>query len=79
MELDEQLDREAPLEGTIYLDELPARIEAAWDAVPDGYIEDLYNSQYGRCQVVIDAAGGPTKYSKGLIDSISHRTALGVY
>jgi len=34
----------------------------AWNAVPDSYIETLYNSWRARCQAVIDANGGPTKY-----------------
>ena len=48
--------------ATIDLDELRAIIEAAWNAVPDSYIEDLYNSWYRRYQAVIDAVGGLTKY-----------------
>jgi hypothetical protein len=31
----------------------------AWNAVPDSYIETLYNSWRARCQAVIDANGGP--------------------
>ena len=65
--------------ANIQLDELQAIIEAAWDTVPESYIEDLYNSWYRRYQAVIDAAGGPIKYQKGSIDSILHDTALGVY
>jgi hypothetical protein len=34
----------------------------AWNAVPDSYIESLYNSWRARCQAVIDANGGPTRY-----------------
>jgi transposase len=34
----------------------------AWNAVPDSYIERLYNSWWERCQAVIDANGGPTQY-----------------
>jgi hypothetical protein len=37
-------------------------IQQAWDAVPDDYIRTLYDSWYRRCQAVIDANGGPTKY-----------------
>jgi DDE superfamily endonuclease len=48
--------------SNIDLDELRRIIYAAWDAVPDSYIEDLYNSWWRRCQAVIDAEGGPTKY-----------------
>jgi transposase len=34
----------------------------AWNAVPDSYIGRLYNSWQERCQAVIDANGGPTRY-----------------
>ena len=48
--------------SNIDLDELRRIIYTAWDAVPDSYIEGLYNSWWRRCQAVIDAEGGPTKY-----------------
>jgi hypothetical protein len=44
------------------LQELRRIILEAWDAVPDDYIQSLYNSWWDRCQAVIDANGGPTKY-----------------
>lgn len=34
----------------------------AWEAVPESYIQSLYDSWWRRCQAVIDANGGPTKY-----------------
>jgi hypothetical protein len=34
----------------------------AWEAVPDSYIETLFGSWWRRCQAVIDAQGGPTRY-----------------
>jgi DDE superfamily endonuclease len=37
-------------------------IRDAWDAVPDEYIQGLFDSWWRRCQAVIDARGGPTKY-----------------
>lgn len=37
-------------------------IQEAWDAVPNNYIDSLYKSWWRRCQAVIDARGGPTKY-----------------
>jgi hypothetical protein len=42
--------------------ELRAIIWEAWNAVPDDYIQSLYNSWWKRCQAIIDANGGPTKY-----------------
>jgi hypothetical protein len=46
----------------IPLRQLRTIIEAAWNAVPDSYIEHLLDSWYRRCQAVIDARGGPTRY-----------------
>jgi hypothetical protein len=33
----------------------------AWEAVPNEYIEPLFNSWWRQCQAVIGAKGGPTK------------------
>jgi hypothetical protein len=46
----------------IYLDQLRRIIQDAWDAVPDEYIQGLYDSWWRRRQAIIDAKGGPTKY-----------------
>ena|SRR5215469_18919240 len=46
----------------IPIPELRRIIWEAWEAVPDEFIETLYNSWWRRCQAVIDARGGPTKY-----------------
>ena len=46
----------------IPLEELRAIVWEAWNAVPESYIEGLYDSWYERCQAVIDAQGGPTRY-----------------
>ena len=46
----------------IPLSKLRRIIQEAWEAVPNEYIETLYKSQWRRCQAVIDANGGPTKY-----------------
>jgi hypothetical protein len=54
--------------GAIYhaskfiLAQLRQIILEAWDAVPDSFIENLYNSWWERCQAVINANGGPTRY-----------------
>ena len=42
--------------------ELCAIIWEAWNTIPDDYIQSLYNSQWKRCQAIIDANGRPTKY-----------------
>ena len=46
----------------IHLDQLRAIIQAAWDAVPEDYIQTLFNSWKRRCNDVWLAKGGPTKY-----------------
>lgn len=46
----------------IPLPELRRIIWQAWEAVPEEFIEKLYDSWWRRCQAVIDARGGPTKY-----------------
>lgn len=47
---------------SISLDTLRNIITEAWNAVPDSYINTLYESWWRRCQAVIDARGGPTRY-----------------
>ena len=46
----------------IPLPQLKVVIWEAWNAVPDSFIEKLFDSWWRRCQAVIDAQGGPTKY-----------------
>ena len=46
----------------IPLPQLKTVIWEAWEAVPDSYIQSLYDSWWRRCQAVIVANGGPTKY-----------------
>ena len=44
------------------LGQLKQIILEAWNAVPDSFIESLYNSWWDRCRAVIEANGGPTRY-----------------
>lgn len=46
----------------IPLEQLKRIIWEAWNACPEEYICTLYDSWWRRCQAVIDANGGPTKY-----------------
>ena len=46
----------------ISLDKLRQIIWAAWEAVPDSYIEELTESWWHRYKIVIEANEGPTKY-----------------
>jgi hypothetical protein len=43
-------------------DQLRAAVKEAWDAVPVEFLRELINSMPARCQAVIDAEGGYTKY-----------------
>ena len=44
------------------LEQLRRIIREAWDAVPNEYIDTLYESWWNRCRAVIKARGGLTKY-----------------
>ena len=46
----------------IPLEDLQTIIWDAWNAVPEDYIQSLYDSWWDRCKAVIEAKGGPTKY-----------------
>ena len=46
----------------IPLDQLRRIVLEAWNAVLESYIQTLYDSWWDRCQAVIAANGGPTKY-----------------
>jgi hypothetical protein len=41
---------------------IPISVWEAWNAVPDSYIQTLLDSWWERCQAVVNARGGPTKY-----------------
>jgi transposase len=43
-------------------DELREAIIAAWDAVPDAYLNQLLEEMPAKCQAVIDANGLHTRY-----------------
>ena len=47
---------------SISFDRLRDIIWEAWNTVPDSYIETLFESWWDRCQAVVDALGGPTRY-----------------
>ena len=43
-------------------DSLREVVRASWDAVPEDFLSGLMNSMQARCQAVIEAEGGHTKY-----------------
>jgi len=46
----------------VSLDRLRDIVWEAWNAVPNEYITTLFESWWRRCQAVITARGGPTRY-----------------
>ena len=46
----------------VLLEQLRGIIIEAWNAVPDSYIESLFDSWWERCEAVILARGGLTRY-----------------
>jgi transposase len=51
-----------PEDKELSYDRLREVVRAAWDAVPEAVLKDLIESMPARCQAVIDACGGHTKY-----------------
>ncbi|KAI0997691.1 hypothetical protein K3495_g10497 [Podosphaera aphanis] len=43
-------------------DQIRAIVKEAWDSVSTQELTDLIKSMHDRCQAVIDADGGPSKY-----------------
>lgn len=43
-------------------DQLRIAVREAWDSIPASYLVELIESMPNRCQAVIDADGGHTKY-----------------
>ena len=59
-ELDRRLRRRQPQPQT--LPQLAAALQAEWTAIPQDVIRHLIASMGRRCQAVIDAHGGHTRY-----------------
>jgi len=43
-------------------DQLREMVRAAWDSISVEFLRGLIDGMHDRCQAVIDARGGPTKY-----------------
>lgn len=43
-------------------DQLRIVVREAWDSIPSSYLDELIESMPARCQAVIDAKGGHTRY-----------------
>lgn len=46
----------------VTLDDLRVALAHEWDSIPMYYVHNLIRSMHRRCQAVVDAQGGPTKY-----------------
>ena len=51
-----------PEDHQLSYDALREVVRAAWEAVPESFLSGLIESMQARCQAVIDAEGGHTKY-----------------
>lgn len=51
-----------PEDHQLSYDALHDVVRAAWEAVPESFLSDLIESMQARCQAVIEADGGHTKY-----------------
>lgn len=51
-----------PEDKELSYDQLRQSVRASWDAIPEGFFEDLIQSVQARCQAVIEAGGGHTPY-----------------
>src|SRR5699024_2536841 len=51
-----------PEDHQLSYDALREVVRTAWEAVPESFLSDLIESMQARCQAVIEADGGHTKY-----------------
>ncbi|CAK37236.1 uncharacterized protein An01g10550 [Aspergillus niger] len=56
------IERYFPQDEQLSYDQLREVVRAAWDALPEAFLDGLINSMPARCQAVINAEGGHTKY-----------------
>lgn len=56
------IEEQYPDDKGLSYDRLREVVRASWDAVPEDFLKELVESMPARCQAVIDAEGGHTKY-----------------
>ncbi|EED12610.1 transposable element tc3 transposase, putative [Talaromyces stipitatus ATCC 10500] len=56
------IQEQYPDDEQLSYDRLREVVRAAWDALPEQFLKELIDSMHARCQAVIDARGGHTKY-----------------
>ncbi|EED23145.1 transposable element tc3 transposase, putative [Talaromyces stipitatus ATCC 10500] len=56
------IQEQYPDDEQLSYDRLREIVRAAWDALPEQFLKELIDSMHARCQAVIDARGGHTKY-----------------
>ena len=50
------------LEEKVGYEKLREYVKAAWEALPDSYLQEILATMHERCQAVIDANGMHTKW-----------------
>ena len=56
------IQEQYPNDEQLSYDRLREVVRASWDALPDQFLKDLIDSMQARCEAVIAAEGGHTKY-----------------
>ena len=56
------IQEQYPDDEQLSYDRLREVVRAAWDALPEQFLKELIDSMQCRCQAVVDAQGGHTKY-----------------
>ena len=56
------IQEQYPNDEQLSYDRLREVVRASWDALPEQYLKDLIESMQARCEAVIAAGGGHTKY-----------------
>ena len=56
------IQEQSPNDEQLSYDRLREVVRASWDALPEQFLKDLIDSMQARCEAVIAAEGGHTKY-----------------
>ena len=56
------IQEQYPNDEQLSYDQLRTVVRASWDALPEQFLKDLIDSMQARCEAVIAAGGGHTKY-----------------
>ena len=56
------IQEQYPTDAQLSHDRLHEIVQSSWDALPDRFLKDLIDSMQSRCETVITAENGHTKY-----------------